>query len=384
MRLETLAVHAGHAVDVASGAVAEPITLSVTYERDPDGGYSRDYYYSSKGNPNRTKLEACMAALEGGRAAVAFSSGTSAITAALRTLHPGDHVIVPDDVFQGTIRVLRDVLPKWGIAYDVVDMTDPDALVAAIRRTTKLVWTETLSNPLLKVTDLERIATIAHEHGAVCIVDNTFVTPIFQRPLELGVDLVVHASTKYLAGHGDVLAGAVIAREPNALIEEIRQIQFLEGAVPSPFDCWLVHRGLKTLACRMRGHANTALSVARFLESHPMVEAVHYPALESHPQHNLAERHLDGFGGVVSFQVRGGRRAAIDVVANVRLFTRATSLGTPESLIQHQASSPTHGTGTGLAENLLRISAGLEHPDDLIEDLAQALNAAGSDGKGRT
>lgn len=300
MRLETLTVHAGHAVDDDSGAVAEPITLSVTYERDPDGEYSRGYFYSSKGNPNRAKLEACMAALEGGRVAAVFSSGTSAITAALRTLHPGDHVIVPDDVFQGTIRVLRDVLPKWGIAYDVVDMTDPDALVAAIRRTTKLVWTETLSNPLLKVTDLERIATVAHEHGAVCIVDNTFVTPIFQRPLELGVDLVVHASTKYLAGHGDVLGGVLIAREPNALIEEIRQIQLLEGAVPSPFDCWLVHRGLKTLACRMRVHADNALSVARFLESHPMVEAVHYPALESHPQHNLAERRRLRRGGLLS------------------------------------------------------------------------------------
>jgi cystathionine gamma-synthase len=382
VRLETLAVHAGHSVDVGSGAIAEPITLSVTYERDPDGEYSRSYFYSSKGNPNRDMLEACMAALERGRVAVAFSSGTSAITAVLRTLHPGDHVIVPDDVFQGTIRLLRDVLPKWGIAYDVVDLTDASALRAAIRGSTKLVWTETLSNPLLKVTDLEQVAAIAHERGILCVVDNTFLTPVFQRPLELGVDLVVHASTKYIGGHGDVLGGVVVALENSSLIEEIRQLQLLEGAVPSPFDCWLVNRGLKTLAYRMRGHANNAMKVARFLESHPIVDAVHYPGLESHPQYDLAKRHLEGSGGVVSFQMRGGRQAAIDVAAKVKLFTRATSLGTPESLIQHQASSPTHGTGTGLAENLLRISVGLEHPDDLIEDLDQALNALGSDGKG--
>jgi cystathionine gamma-synthase len=376
MRFETMAVHAGHVSDAATGAVAKPITLAVTFARDADGEYTRGYHYSSKGNPNRDTLELCFAALEGGETAVAFASGCAAIAAALRAaLRPGDHVLAPDDVFQGTIRLLRQFLPKWGIGFDVVDMTDAGAVRDAMRRETRVLWTETLSNPLLKVTDIGRIAEIAHARGALCIVDNTFVTPVFQRPLDLGADLAVHATTKYVGGHGDVLGGIAVAPARNAaLIGQIREIQSLEGAVPSPFDCWLVHRGLKTLAWRMHGHAKNALQVARFLESHPGVAAVHYPGLERHPQHALAKRLLGGAGGgIVSFQVKGGKAAAVAVAARTKLFTNATSFGEAESLIQHQASSPTHGTNTGLVEDLLRLSVGLEHADDLVADLDQAL-----------
>jgi cystathionine gamma-synthase len=235
---------------------------------------------------------------------------------------------------------------------------------------------ETLSNPLLEVTDLTAITNLAHQHGALSVVDNTFVTPIFQRPLRCGVDLVVHATTKYIGGHGDVVGGIVVAGASSPHLDEIRRIQVLEGAVPSPFDCWLVHRGVQTLACRMRAHADSALAIARTLEGHPAIDAVHYPGLPSHPQHALARRQLaGGFGGIISIQVCGGREAAMAVCTNVKLFRHAASFGSITSLIQHQASSPTHGPGTRVTENLLRLSVGLEHPDDLIADLDEALRS---------
>jgi cystathionine gamma-synthase len=381
MNFETIAVHGGHEVDSSTGAIAEPINLSVTFERDPDGSYRRGYFYSSKGNPNRNALERAFTALEDGKIAVAFASGCSAISAVFRTLKPGDHVLVPDDVFQGTIRILRDVLTSWGITYSMVDMTELESVRSAFQSNTRMIWMEALSNPLLKVTDLRMISDIARKKDVTSVVDNTFVTPVFQRPLESGVDLVVHATTKYVGGHGDVLGGIVVAREANSITDEIRKIQLLEGAVPSPFDCWLVHRGVRTLACRMRSHAENALKVARALELYPLIEAVHYPGLESHPQHSLAKQQFSGgFGGIVSFQVRGGPELAIAICAKVKLFKSATSLGGTESLIQHQASAPTHGANTGLAENLLRISVGLEHPDDLIADLEQAIRAASDAG----
>lgn len=377
MNFETIAVQSGHEIDKSTGAIAEPINLSVTFERDPDGSYRRGHFYSSKGNPNRNALEQAFAALEGGNVAVAFASGCSAISAVLRTLKPGDHVVVPDDVFQGTVRILREVLSRWGITYSVVDMTEVKSVENAFRSNTRVIWMETLSNPLLKVTDLKLISDLAHKKGVTSVVDNTFVTPVFQHPLESGVDLVVHATTKYAGGHGDVLGGIVVAKEANPITDEIRKIQLLEGAVPSPFDCWLVHRGLRTLACRMRTHAENALKVARALELHPLIESVHYPGLESHPQYSLAKQLLSGgFGGIVSFQVRGEPELAVAICAKVKLFKSATSLGGTESLIQHQASAPTHGPNTGLAENLLRLSVGLEHPDDLIADLEQAIQAA--------
>jgi cystathionine gamma-synthase len=380
MHLETLAVHGGHTPDGASGAVAQPITLSVTYQRQADGSYPAGHFYSSKGNPNRTALETSFAALEGGTVAVAFASGGAAITSVFRTLAPGDSVLVPDDVFQGTIRGLRELLPKWGITYHVVDMTDLAAVEAAMRPTTRLIWTETFSNPLLKVTDLAAVSAIAHRHNARCVVDNTFVTPVFQRPLEHGVDAVLHATTKYVGGHGDVLGGMVVARENTPMMQEIREVQLLEGAVPAPFDCWLLHRGLKTLPYRMRGHAANALAIAQALERNPHVSRVYYPGLTSHVGHELAAKQLSGgFGGIVSIQVRGGRAAAEQVAAAVQVFTNATSFGEPESLIQHQATSPTHGTNTGIYDDLLRLSIGLEHPDDLITDLGRALDIAHRD-----
>ena len=373
--METLAVHSGRSADTA--AIAPPITLSVTFARDGHDDPTHGHYYSSKGNPNRDGLETAFAALEGGVTAVAFASGCAAIGAVLRTLAPGDHVLIPDDVFQGTVRLLTGVLARWGLSYTAVDMTDVDAVRRAFQRNTRMVWTETLSNPLLKVTDLALIADLAHERSAICVVDNSFVTPIFQQPLRVGVDLVVHATTKYVGGHADVLGGIVIAGTQGPAVDEVRRIQHLEGAVPSPFDCWLVHRGISTLAYRMRGHAENALAVARALEGHPMLDAVHYPGLPSHPHHALARRQLSGgFGGILSIQLRGGKAVAQAVCDHVEVFRHATSFGAVESLIQHQASSPTHGFNTGLADNLLRLSIGLEHPDDLIADVTQALRAA--------
>lgn len=374
LRLETRAVHAGTGVDPHTGAVIEPLTLSATFERDADGGHRRGYHYSKAANPNRRSLERAVAALEGGTDAIAYASGSAAILAVLSTVGQGRHVLIPDDVYQGTVRLLRLSLARWGIRFSTVDMTDLAAVRAALQPDTRLVWTETLANPTLKVTDVARVAAIAHEHGALCAVDNTFVTPVFQRPLAHGVDFVVHATTKYLAGHNDMVGGVVVA-DPS-LLDRLRTLQWVEGAVPGPFDCWLARRGLKTLAVRVRAHAANAAQMAAYLERHPAVSQVWYPGLASHPQHALAREILDGFGGIVSFRVRGGPDAAKDIAARTRVFTNATSFGAPESLIQHQASAPTHGTGTALAEDLLRLSAGLEHPDDLIADLDQALSIA--------
>jgi cystathionine gamma-synthase len=365
--IDTQAVHAGTQVDPHTGAVIEPITLSVTFERDPDGGHSRGYHYSKAGNPNLHSLERALAVLEAGEDAVAYSAGSTAIAAVLETVGAGGHVLIPDDAYQGTRRLLELSLARWGVSFSTVDMTDLDGVKAAVRPNTRLIWTETLSNPLLKVTDLESVAAIAHEHGALCAVDNTFVTPVFQRPLTLGVDYVVHATTKYISGHSDVIGGVAIASAD--ALAQLRTLQYVEGTGLAPFESWLVRRGLKTLPIRMRAHAAGAARIAEYLHAHPAVSAVHYPGLPDHPQHALATKVLDGFGGIVSFHTIG----ATAVAAAVQVFTRATSFGSPESLIQHQASAPTHGTGTALADDLLRLSIGLEHPDDLIADLDQAL-----------
>ncbi len=371
MRLETLAVHAGHNVDPGTGAVALPIHLSTTFAREVDGRYPRGYSYARTQNPNREALEKCLAALEGGAAAAAFSSGSAATMSVFQALRPGEHVIAPNDVYHGTARLLREILGPWGLETSFVDMTDPAEVRRAVRPTTKLIWTETPSNPLLKITDLARISEIAHEAGGLCACDNTWATPVLQRPFEFGVDLIVHATTKYLGGHSDVLGGALIAKMEGEYLQRIRHIQTTGGAVPSPFECWLVLRGISTLPYRMRGHSENALRIAAFLSGHPRVETVHYPGLEGHPGYEIAARQMALPGGMLAFQVRGGREQAFGVAAKVRLFTRATSLGGPESLIEHRASI--EGPETRTPENLLRLSVGLEHPDDLIEDLAQAL-----------
>jgi cystathionine gamma-synthase len=371
MRLETLAVHAGREPDATTGAVTPPIHLSTTFERAPDGSYPRGHIYTRTSNPTRAALERCLCALEGGAAAAAFASGSAATTAVFQALAPGDHVIAPDDAYHGTGRLLREVFAPWGLTTTFVDMTDPEAVRAALRPTTRLIWVETPSNPLLKVTDIARVAAIARAAGAMCVVDNTWATPVLQRPFDLGADLVLHSTTKYLGGHGDVLGGAIVAREEDGFFGRIRALQTGGGAVPSPFDCWLVLRGVRTLPLRVRACSATAIQVATFLSRHPAVEAVHYPGLEGHAGHAVAARQMAAFGGMLSFQVRGGRPAAMAVAARVRLFTRATSLGGTESLIEHRAS--VEGPGTRTPDNLLRVSIGLEHEDDLIADLADAL-----------
>jgi cystathionine gamma-synthase len=371
MHLETLAVHAGHGVDEATGAVTPPIHLSTTFERGPEGEFPHGHIYSRSSNPNRAALEACLAALEGGAAAATFSSGSAATMTVFQALAPGDHVIAPHDAYHGTGILLRDVFAPWGLEATFVDMTDTAQVKEAVRHSTKLVWTETPSNPLLKVTDLTRIVEIAHAAGARVVCDNTWASPINQRPLELGADIAMHSTTKYLGGHSDVLGGALIARVDDEFFRRIRMLQAAGGAVPSPFECWLVLRGVRTLPVRVRAQTEGAMAVASFLESHPKVEAVHYPGLESHPGHAVAKRQMRGFGGMLSFQVRGGQAEAMGVAARLQLFTRATSLGGTESLIEHRASIEPAGTRT--PQNLLRVSIGLEHPEDLIDDLRDAL-----------
>lgn len=371
MRIETLAVHAGHHVDQSTRAVAPGIQLSTTFEREPDGSYASEYVYSRSDNPNRHALEEAMTALEGGVAAAAFGSGLAATSAVFQALAPGDHVLIAAETYHGTAKVLRDLFTPWGLQVEFVDMTDVSAVETAIRPKTRLLWTETPSNPQLKITDLAAVAKIAHAANALCACDNTWA-PIVQRPLDLGVDLVVHSTTKYIGGHCDVTGGVVITRTADEVFERIRLNQTMGGGVPSPFDCWLVARGARTLPWRMRAHCENALKVATFLDGHHSVARVHYPGVASNPQHEIAARQMTAFGGMLSFEVNGGREAAIAVAAKVRIFIRATSLGGVESLIEHRASVT--GESPLTPQGLLRCSIGLEHPDDLIEDLAQALD----------
>lgn len=371
MNLETLAIHAGQATDPATGAVVPPIVLSTTFERAEDGSFPHGYIYTRSGNPNRTALEQCLASLEGGADCAAFGSGLAAAMSIFQALAPGDHVIVPDDAYHGVSRLVREIMAPWGLQASVVDMTDLAAVRAAVRPTTRLLWVETPSNPLLKISDIAALAQIAHAAGARCAVDNTWATPALQRPLDLGADLALHATTKYLGGHSDVLGGAIVAREQDTFFERVRFIQGNGGAVPSPFDCWLVLRGIRSLAYRMRGHVANAARVAAFLNEHPAIERVYYPGLASHPGHAVVARQMCGFGGMLSIEVHGGEPAAMALAARVKLFTRATSLGGVESLIEHRAS--VEGPESRTPPGLLRVSVGLEHPDDLVADLAQAL-----------
>lgn len=371
MRIETLAVHSGRVVDTSTGAVTPPIHMATTFQRAPDGSYPHGYIYSRSGNPTRESLEQCLGDLEGGAAAAAFSSGMAAIMSVFQALSPGDHIIAPKDIYHGTKRLLREIMAPWNLKTTFVDMTDLWEVRQTIKETTKLIFVETPSNPLLKITDVKAVADLAHGAGAWCLCDNTWATPVLQRPLELGADLVVHSSTKYLGGHGDVTGGAVVTGAENDLFGRIRRIQQDGGAVPSPFDCWLVLRGVRTLPYRMRAHSNNAENTAAFLKGHPRVTAVHYPGLESHPGYDTVRKQMSMGGGMLSFQVAGGMEEAFRIAAKSKLFTRATSLGSYESLIEHRAS--VEGPETDTPDDLLRLSLGLEHPDDLIKDLEQAL-----------
>ncbi|WP_439640927.1 trans-sulfuration enzyme family protein [Nevskia sp.] len=376
MKLETLAIHAGRHPDAATGAVAPSPILSTTFARDADGEYPHGHLYSRSGNPGRTALETLLAALERGATAAAFASGSAASLAVFQALSPGDHVIAPDDVYHGTRTQLRELLARWGLAHSLVDLTDLDAVRAAITPATRLIWAETPSNPLLKICDIAGLAELARTAGATLVVDSTFATPVIQQPLTLGADLVMHSTTKYLGGHSDVLGGALIARDAgDPLFGRIRDLQTKGGAVPSPFDCWLLQRSIATLPLRVRAQTANAQAVAEFLAGHPAVERVHYPGLPGHAGHALARRQMPGgFGAMLSFQVRGDRATALAAVGRVKIFTRATSLGGIESLIEHRAS--VEGPYSTTPPNLLRVSVGLEHAEDLIADLGQALAPA--------
>jgi len=370
MKIETLAVHAGHTVDPATGAVSSPIHLSTTFERDPEGTYSRGFMYTRNNNPNRQALEQGISALEGGAAAAAFASGTGASMSIFQALAPGDHVLAHVDAYYGTSRLLREIFRRWGLDVSFVDMSDLRAVEKALRSKTKLTWMETPSNPLLKIVDLAAVAQISHGAGATCVCDNTWA-PTLQPSFDLGADLILHSTTKYFGGHCDVLGGIVVTNVENDFFQRIRSIQYEGGAVPSPFDCWLILRGMRTLPWRMRAHSENAMRVADFLSRHPKVARVHYPGLKSHPGHETAAKQMSMFGGMLSLEVKHGRDAAMSVAAKTKIFTRATSLGGVESLIEHRASI--EGTGTTSPEGLLRLSIGLENADDLIEDLDQAL-----------
>jgi cystathionine gamma-synthase len=369
MRIETLSVHSGRKIDSATRAVTPPIYLSTTFEREKDGGYPKGYNYSRGNNPNREALEECLAKIENGKYAAAFSSGSAAAMSILQSLQPGDHIIAPEDIYHGTRHLIK-IFEKWNINSDFVDMTSAENVDEAVKKNTKLIWIETPSNPLLKIVDINRIAKLAKKINAVAVCDNTWATPVLQNPLELGADLVLHATTKYIGGHSDVLGGAVISKEPNKIFEFVNEIQKSGGAVPSPFECWLVLRGIQTLPLRIKEQSENAMVIAEFLSSRKEVEIVHYPGLKEHPGHQLAKEQMKLFGGMVSFQVKGNKNDSLKLASQVNLFTRATSLGGPESLIEHRAS--VEGTETKTPQNLLRLSIGLEHPGDLIEDLEQA------------
>jgi cystathionine gamma-synthase len=374
MRIETIAVHAGRSPDAATGALREPLHLSTTFQREADGSYPHGHSYTRTSNPNRATLEAAITALEGGAATVAFASGTAATLAAFSLATPDGRIVCSADCYYGTARQLREIVAHWGVAVEFVDTTQLDLVRRALEPGASLLWVETPSNPLLKVSDIGALAGLAHEAGALLGCDNTVASPVLQRPFELGADLVMHSSTKYLGGHSDVLSGVLVVREHGATLDRLRDFQVQGGGVPSPFDCWLVLRSLPTLPMRVRTQCANALEVASFLAAHRGVERVHYPGLATHPTHGIASRQMrDGYGSLLSFEVPGGAPAALAVAGRTRLITRATSLGGVESLIEHRAS--VEGTQTTTPPNLLRMSVGVENAADLLEDLGQALRA---------
>ena len=371
--IETEAIHAGQDPEGIFGAVNVPIYQTSTYAQDAVGSFKR-WDYGRGGNPTREALETALAAMEGGARALAFASGLAAEATLLLTLRPGDHVVLADDVYGGTYRLITKVLGPWGLACDTADLTDPASIAAAVGPRTRFVWVETPSNPMLKIVDLAAVVEIADAAGARVVVDNTFATPALQRPLALGCDVVVHSVTKYLGGHSDLIGGALVTSDDD-LIEQLAFLVNAVGAVPGPMDCYLALRGLKTLAVRMRAHCEGAAAVAAFLAEHPRVTHVHYPGLASHPGHALAARQMQGFGGMISFEVASAEEA-LAVAAGTELFFLAESLGGVESLIEVPGPM-THASVAGspleVPANLIRLSVGIEHPDDLIADLARAL-----------
>jgi cystathionine beta-lyase/cystathionine gamma-synthase len=375
--LGTRAVHAGQGPDSATGAVVQPIHLATTFAQESPGR-NQGYEYSRSGNPTRANLEECLAALEGAEHGLAFASGLAATSTLMFLFDPGDHVVFTEDVYGGTYRLFDNVFQRYGLTFTAVDPTDIEAIGAAMNERTRLVWLESPTNPLLRVVDIEAVSEVVHGGGALLAVDSTFASPVLQRPLELGADIVMHSSTKFLGGHSDVLGGALLTSNDH-LAERLRFHQNAVGAVPSPFDCWLLLRGIKTLELRVHRQCDNALSIARFLEDHDAVLRVHYPGLERHPGHALAKRQMGGrYGGVVSFEV-ASVQAAVTFLERVRVFTLAESLGAVESLAEspalmtHASTPAAMRDRVGVSDGLIRLSAGIEDVDDLLADLGQAL-----------
>lgn len=374
MELSTRIIHEDNIKD-NSGAVMAPIVLSTTFERAEDGiSYPEGYIYSRYDNPNRRSLESKLAMMENGKACVSFSSGLAAATAVFQSLKTGDHIILPDDAYFSLYNILDKLFSGFGLTYTKVDMTDLKKLQSSIQPNTKLIWMETPSNPLIKVTDIAAVVAIAKEHHCFTVADNTWATPFYTQPLKLGVDIVMHSTTKYFGGHSDILGGALIFKETNEQFEFILNVQKYGGAVPSPYDCWLLCRSLATFSARMPIHSNNAMQLAQYLETHSKIERVLYPGLESHPQHLIAQKQMkNGYGGMLSVLVKGNREDALKLASSLQLFAHATSLGGVESLIEHRKS--VEGDASATPDNLLRISVGIEDAKDLIADFEQALTS---------
>jgi cystathionine gamma-synthase len=370
MKPETTAIHALNLVKSATGDVTMPISLSTTFLRDENGDYPGGHMYSRVSNPNRAALENVITQLEFGADTCAFSSGNTAGMAIFQALKPGSHIIAPDDMYWGFKKQLMSIFADT-LTFDFIDLTQVEQISNYIKTNTVMIWAETPSNPLIKITDIAAVAQIAKSHQLIFACDSTFASPVLQNPIVLGADIVMHSTTKYIGGHSDVLGGALTTAHKNEFWEKIKNIQQIGGAVPSPFDCFLLLRSLKTLSYRIKGHCENAMKLAQYLENHPKVETVFYPGLASHPQHEIAKKQMKDFGGMLSILVKGGAENARKVVNQVKIFAQATSLGGVESLIEHRAS--VEGPDTKTPQNLIRISVGLEHIDDLIADLSQAL-----------
>ncbi|SFH02612.1 trans-sulfuration enzyme family protein [Pedobacter insulae] len=370
MKPETKAIHALNHTEAATGDVSMPISLSTTFYRAEDGGYPGGHMYSRVSNPNRSALESVITALEFGAETCTFSSGNTAGMAVFQALDPGSHIIAPDDMYWGFKKQLQSMFSTT-LSFDFIDLTAIENIDSYVKPETKMIWVETPSNPLLKISDIEAIGKICKQHHLILACDSTFASPMLQNPLTLGADIVMHSTTKYIGGHSDVLGGSLTTATVNPFWEKIRNIQQIGGAVQSPFDCYLLLRSIKTLAYRIKGHCENAMELAKYLAAHPKVEFVYYPGLISHPQHEIAKKQMKNFGGMLSILVTGGAESARKVVNSVQLFSQATSLGGVESLIEHRAS--VEGPDTKTPQNLIRISVGLEHVDDIKEDLNQAL-----------
>lgn len=372
-KFETIAIKSTENKFSDSTPVSTPIYLSSTYKRNSDGSYTNDFVYSRANNPNRAIVEESIAILENGKQAFAFSSGMAAISAVFQSLKTGDHILLPDDIYYAVKRLMEEVLKRWNLSYDLVDMSNIKAVEKAVKPNTALIWVESPSNPQLKLSDIVAIAEIAHKNKALCAVDNTWLTPVFQNPLELGADIAVHSTTKYFGGHSDVIGGCVVVND-EIIAEKIKNIQILSGAVPAPFDCWLIARGIQTLKLRVKQQSKNAFKLANYLESHPKIEKVLYPGLESHPQHLLAKRQQNkGFGAMLSVLIKGSESETTAIAAKLEYFMLATSLGGVESLVEHRKS--VEGVDSPTPYNLLRISVGIEHIDDLIADWKKALSS---------